>query len=267
MLDLLAYDFLRRAFIVGGLLAVILPCIGLTVILKRLSMLGDTLAHASLAGVAFGLLLGLNPLLFAAVACILAGLSIETIASKLKAYQEISTVIILSAAIGLAGIFSSFTSGNTFGSYLFGSIVTISDGEYYLVIGVAIIVLVVYKLIYKQLYLIVFDSKAAEVLGINQRVINLIFTCLSAITISIAAKTIGSLIVSSLLVLPVICAMQFTKTYKQTLIVSIVLSLLYVYSGLVASYFFDLKPGSLIVLIAVFVLLISMFMKRMLKLR
>lgn len=266
MLDIFAYDFLRRAFIVGGLLAVILPCIGLTVLLKRLSMMGDTLAHASLAGVAFGLLVGLNPLLFAAVACVVAGLGIETIASKLKAYQEISTVIILSAAIGLAGIFSSFTSGNTFSSYLFGSIVTISDGEFYLVIAIAALVVLVYSLIYKQLYLLVFDSKAAKVLGINQRLINVLFTCLSAVTISIAAKTIGSLIVSSILVLPVICAMQFTKTYKQTLFVSIGLSISYVYVGLLASYYFNLKPGSLIVLIAVVVLLLSMFIKHKLKL-
>lgn len=266
MLDLFAYDFLRRAFIVGGLLAIILPCIGLTVLLKRLSMMGDTLAHASLAGVAFGLLVGLNPLLFAAIACVVAGLGIETIANKLKAYQEISTVIILSAAIGLAGIFSSFTSGNSFSSYLFGSIVTISDSEFYLVIGIALVVLVVYSLIYKQLYLIVFDSKAAEMLGINQRLINLIFTCLGAVTISVAAKTIGSLIVSSLLVLPVICAMQFTKTYKQTLILSIALSITYVYVGLVASYYFNLKPGSLIVLIAVAALILSMLIKHKFKL-
>lgn len=265
MLDIFAYDFLRRAFIVGGLLAVILPCIGLTVLLKRLSMMGDTLAHASLAGVAFGLLVGLNPLLFAAIACVVAGLGIETIASKLKAYQEISTVIILSAAIGLAGIFSSFTSGNSFSSYLFGSIVTISDSEFYLVIAIAVLVVLVYRLIYKQLYLVVFDTKAATVLGINQRLINVVFTFLSAITISIAAKTIGSLIVSSLLVLPVICAMQFTKTYKQTLFVSILLSLSYVYVGLLASYYFNLKPGSLIVLIAVFVLMISMLVKHKLK--
>lgn len=255
------YEFLQRAFIVGTLLAVILPCIGLTVLLKRLSMMGDTLAHASLAGVALGLLVGINPLFFAVAACVIAGLGIETIAAKLKAYQEISTVIILSAAIGLAGIFTSYTSGNVISSYLFGSIVTISDAEFYLVLAVSALVVIVYTVIYKQLYLLVFDSKAAEILGIKSRWLNFIFTLLGAITISIAAKTIGSLIVSSLLVLPVICAMQFSKTYKQTLFISIALSAAYVYIGLICSYYFDLKPGSVIVLIAVIVLLAVMAVK------
>lgn len=102
MPDIFAYEFMRRAFIVGTLLAVILPCMGLSVLLKRLSMMGDTLSHASLAGVAIGLCFGINPLLGSIAACVVAGLSVEVIRTKLAAYQEISTVIILAASIGLA---------------------------------------------------------------------------------------------------------------------------------------------------------------------
>lgn len=263
MIDILSYEFMQRAFIVGTLLAVILPCIGLPILLRRLSMMGDTLAHSSLAGVTIGLFMGINPLLGSIVACVIAGLSIEFIRNKLKAYQEISTVIILAAAIGLAGIFTSFIgNANAISSYLFGSIVTISDDEFYLVLIICTIVLIVYKIIYDRLYLLVFDAKVAPILGINVKIINFIFTFLSAIAISISAKTIGSLIVSSLLVIPVICAMQKARTYFTTLFLAIVLSILFVYTGLIISFYANLKPGSVIVLLAVSVLMLMMILNK-----
>lgn len=125
-----------------------------------------------------------------------------------------------------------------------------------------IIVLIIYKVIYKELYLSTFDSNSAKILGVNTKLINFIFTLLSGIAISIAAKTIGSLIVSSLLVIPVISAMQFSRSYKDTLVISIVLSILYIYLGLIISYYFNLKPGSVIVLVAAIFLVISFIFKR-----
>lgn len=263
MLDILEYEFMQRAFIVGGLLALILPCMGQLVLLKRLSMIGDTLSHSSLAGLTIGLAFGFSPILAAIIACLLAGLSIELIRNKLKAYQEISTVIILAASIGLAGIFSSMVKNtNAISSYLFGSIVTISDEEFYLVIGVAIFVLLAYMLLYKSLYLTIFDPQAAKITGINVRLINIFITFLTAIAVSISAKTIGSLIVSSILVIPSICAMQYAKTYKNTLILSIGFSIIFVFLGLIISYYLDLKPGSVIVLISVLWLIASLFIKK-----
>lgn len=262
MLDIFNYQFMTRAFIVGGLLSVILPCMGMPILLKRLSSMGDTLAHSSLAGVSIGLFTGIHPILGSIVACIVASLSIEFIRNKLKAYQEISTVIILAASVGIAGIFSSFSSGNTIASYLFGSIITISDSEFYLVIFISLIVLISYKLIYTKLYLLIFDAENANILGINNKTINFIITFLSAISISISAKTIGSLIVSSLLIIPCILAMQFCKTYKNTLIISIIFSICFIYAGLFISYCYDLKPGSVIVLISVITLLMTLIIKR-----
>ena len=124
------------------------------------------------------------------------------------------------------------------------------------------VVIVLYRWIYDQLYLSVFDPKAAPILGVNAKRIQFVFTFLSAIAISMSAKTIGSLIVSSLLVIPVICAMQFARTYKATLFLSIGLSVLFVYIGLLVSYYANLKPGSVIVLIAVTFLIFAMLVRR-----
>ena len=261
--DILNYEFMRRAFIVAGLLSIILPCIGLSILLKRLSTMGDTLAHASLAGVSFGLMVGIDPVIGSIAACVIAGLNIEYVRNKLKAYQEISTVIVMAGAIGLAGIFSSFTgASNSVSSYLFGSIVTISDTEFYLAIAMSALVLLVYWAIYDKLYISVFDPESAKIFGIKANRLNFVFTFLAAVAISVSAKTIGSLIVSSMLVIPIITAMQFTKTYKQTLFTAIGLSVFYMYAGLVLSYVFNLKPGSVIVLISVLFLILAMTFKR-----
>lgn len=263
MLDIFNYDFMRKAFLTSTLLAIILPCIGLPILLKRLSMMGDTLAHSSLAGVIIGLCFGFSPLLGAIVACIIASLSIEVIRHKLASYEELSTVIILAAAIGLAGLFAGLgSSATSFSAYLFGSIVTVSQQEFILILVISFVVMLIYALMYKHLYLSIFDYQSAILLGIKTKFIDYLFMIISAITIALAAKTIGSLIISSLLVIPVISAMQFSRSYKTTIIFSILISLFCMYSGLIISYFLDLKPGSVIVLIAVIVLLVVLFLKR-----
>lgn len=262
-MNLLAYDFMQRAFLVGTILAVLLPLIGLPIVLKRLSMMGDTLSHSSLAGVAAGLAFGFNPLVGSVVACVIAALGVEALRARLRAYQEISTVIILAASIGLAGIFTSFSGGSSaITTYLFGSIVTLGDLELYLVLGVGLVVLVIYKLLYRRLYLTLFDTEVARLLGINSRKLNFVFSLLVALSVSVAAKTIGSLIVSSILVIPSICAMQLAKTYRGTLLVSIGASLVFVYAGLIISYYQNLRPGAVIVLISVFGLLAALVFRK-----
>lgn len=263
MIDILSYPFMQRAFIVGGLIGILLTCIGLPMLIKRLSMIGDSLSHASLAGVTIGLSIGINPLLAAIIACMLAGISIETVRAKLKAYQEVSTVIILALSVGLAGIFSSTVKGgNAIGSYLFGSIITINDEEFLVILLTCLVVLVAYKLLFQRIFIVIFNPKSAQLLGINTGAINLLMTLLSAIAIALSAKAIGSLIVSSLLVIPVMIAMRFTSTYKKTLIVSMILSVLFIYLGLIVSYYFNLKSGSVIVVLAVIGLVMSMCIKK-----
>ena len=109
-MEIFEYAFMQRAFIVGILLAIVIPCIGIVVVLKRLSMIGDALSHASLAGVAGGLLIGMNPVAGAAIACILASLGIEAIRRKIPRYSELSISIMMSTGVGLAGSKTSFTS-------------------------------------------------------------------------------------------------------------------------------------------------------------
>ncbi|EHQ91129.1 metal ABC transporter permease [Desulfosporosinus youngiae] len=265
MAVILEYDFMRRAFIVGILLALIIPCIGIIVVLKRLSMIGDALSHTSLAGVAAGLILGINPILGAVAACIAAALGIEVIRKKIPKFSEMSIAIIMSAGVGLAGVLSGFVkNAANFNSFLFGSIVAISDFEMILVACISGTIMLAFVLLYKELFYIALDERAARLAGVPVRVINVIFTILTAVTVSVAARTVGALIVSSLMVVPVACAMQLGKSYKQTVIYSVCFAVFFMVTGLFTAYYARLKPGGTIVLIGVLCLVLILLTKKML---
>jgi zinc transport system permease protein len=261
---LLEYAFMRRAFVVGVLLAIIIPCIGIVVVLKRLSMIGDALSHSSLAGVAAGLVMGINPILGAGITCIVAALSIETIRKKMPQYADISIAVILSTSVGAAGVLSGFVkNAANFNSFLFGSIVAFSDFEMTLVVCVSFTVMLMFVLLYKELFFIAFDERAARLAGVPVRMVNNIFTVLTAVTVSVASRTVGVLIVSSMMVIPVACAMQFRVSYKRTVAYSICFAVAFTVTGLYVSYYARLKPGGTIVLLGVACLALILFMKKL----
>ncbi len=257
------YAFMRRAFAVGLLLGVIMPCIGVMIVLKRLSMLGDALSHTSLAGVAAGLLLDIDPVLGATAACVAAAFGIEVIRKKIPQYAELSIAVMLSAGVGLAGVLSGFVQNAAgFNSFLFGSIVAISDAEMISVIVVSVVVLVLFLLLYKELFYISLDERSARLAGVPVGIVNFIFTIMIAVTVSVAARTVGALMVSSMMVVPVACAMQLGKNFKQTVWYAVGLNVLFMIIGLFAAFYLGLKPGGTIVLVGVAALLIIFIGKR-----
>lgn len=261
-MEMLSYAFMQRAFIVGILLAIAIPMIGTVIVLRRLSMMGDALSHVSLSGVTLGLLMGVNPILVSMIFCVVGALGIEYFRKKIPAYSELAIALMMSIGIGLAGLLSGFVdSAASFTSFLFGSIVAISDFEFYLVICVAGIVFFASCLLYKELFYVAIDEEMAKLAGVPVSWINFLLTVLTAITISIAARTVGVLIVSSLLVLPVVCAMQLAKSYKQTIVFAMGFAVFFVTLGLTGSYYLGIKPGGAIVLLATMVLLFIFIMK------
>ena len=258
---MLQYGFMQRAFITGILLAVITPLIGITIVLKRMSMIGDALSHASLAGVALGLLLGINPILGAMGICLFAALGVEAIRRKIPRYSEMAISIIMSTGIGLAGVLSGFVkNGTNFNSFLFGSIISISKDELLIVCVISALVLLCVLLLYKELFYIGFDENAARISGVPVKTINFIFTLLS-----IASRTVGTLIVSSMLVIPIACGMQVGRSYKAVMIIGVITALITTVIGLTLSYYIGLKPGGTIVLLEVGCFLILTLVSRYLK--
>ncbi len=260
MNNMFAYAFMQRAFIVAVLIAFIAPCIGLNIVLKRLSAVGDAASHSALAGIAFGLVININPILGAVIFSVLAVLSIEAMRRSFSKYPEIATAAVMSAGIGLTAVLSGFIrdGASNINSFLFGSIVAVSDFELYLTVGLSVIVIAVSMLLYKELFFITFDEEAAALAGVPVKSINFVLMLLTAVTVSAASRVVGALMISSLIVLPTAAAMMLSKSYRQTLAISVILAELFTVTGLTVSFYLDLRPGGTIVLTGVAVLVIVM---------
>jgi zinc transport system permease protein len=256
------YGFMLRALSVGTLIALIAPLMGQTLVLRRLSMVSDAVAHATLAGIAIGMLLGVDPILAAIVTSVVGILFIDVLRKRLPDYAEVAVAILMSVGIGLAGTLSSFVADSAnFTAFLFGSIVATTPSEVVYITLLSLIIILLYVLFYKEMFAITFDEKMAEYHGIKTKLVNMVFMVMLGVTLSVAAKTVGSLILSSLLILPVASALQFASSYKKTLLWAMFFSLSAMWSGLTLSFYFGLKPGGAVILISVLIYLIILPIK------
>ncbi len=263
---ILNYVFMQKAFIVGILIGIAAPSIGLVIVLRRLSMIGDSLSHNSLAGVEFGLIAGINPVLGATIFAVTAAIGIEKLRKAFPKYTEISIAVILSTGVGLAGVLSGFVkNGMSLTNFLFGSIVVITDFELYMVIGLSLAVIITMVLLFKEIFYITFDEEAARLAGVPVKTINYVFVVLTAITIAVSTRTIGILVISSLMVLPAATAMQIGGSYLKTSVYSVVFGIVAVITGLTVSYYRGFAPGGTIVLTSVAMLLVILLYKNLIK--
>lgn len=260
---MLSYAFMQRAFLVGLVFAVILPALGLIMVLKRLSMVGDALSHISLAGVAAGLLMGINPIAGAVIVSIFAGLSIEWLRRRIAGYEELSIALIMSFGVGLAGVLSGFVpSAGSFHQYLFGSIVSITTGETVFILVLSVAVMLLYFYFYPELMIYAFDEERAKLMHVRRDVLSFVFTILTAVTVAVASKIIGALLVSSMMVIPVTCALRLSSSFKKTLLVAIAFAAAFVVTGLTLSYYYALRPGGTIVLVGILAVVLVFSLKR-----
>lgn len=259
---MLAYAFMQRSLIAGIFLGILIPLVGVTVVLRRLSMVGDALSHSSLAGVAGGLIAGVNPVAGAAVACLTGALCVEGVRARFQEQAELAVAVVLAAGIGLAGVLAGFVpNAANFSSFLFGSILTVSQSE---LVGVIVICLAAGAfclLCRRGLFLAAYDEMQARVCSIPVVAINLGFTVVLALLVAVASRTVGSLMVSSLMVVPVACALQLARSWRQTCVISCVVGLLSSVAGLTISFYAGLKPGGTIVLLSVATLLVILLVQ------
>lgn len=266
MLEILKYGFMQRAFLAGIVIAVVCPAVGIFLVLRRMSMIGDTLSHVALAGVAGGMLGGIYPVYSALGISILAAFAIEKLSKEYEQYKELSIAIILSAGIGLATIFISLGDSNSaIFSYLFGSIGLVSWWDIRIIFILGLIVLVSILFFYRSLFYIAFDEEAARLAGVPVKWVNLYFIILIAMTIAISMRTVGVLLVSSLMIIPVATSLQIFRGFRQTFIYSILFGVLSVLIGLFVSFYVDLAPGGTIVVSSILILIVVILIKNIRK--
>ena len=249
------YAFMRNALAVSLLISLICPLIGTFLVLRRYSMIGDALSHASLAGVATGLLFHANPILSAFCLTSFFGLLIEVLREKFRRYAELTLVIVLSLSVGIAiTIISSGLVHANVDSFLFGSILTVSQGEVTTVAILTVISLLAIFGLFPQLVLLSFDEDGARILGVKARAIN--YSILVAATISVSIRIVGILVISSLIALPVATALQLHQGFKKTMALAVLFSFLDVMAGLVVSYYLGAAPGGITAIVSVVLLLL-----------
>lgn len=268
--DFIQYDFLRYTFLTGILIGIIAPLLGTFIVVRRLSLIADSLSHVTLAGIAFGLmmdkllLITFSPLYSGMAFSVIGSIGIEKLRSVYKNYQELAIPIILSTGVGLSVIFISVANGfNTdlFG-YLFGSVSAVSQNDFLLIFSIFIIVVGIITIFYKELFTLSFDEEHATISGIHTKRIHLLFIVLTSLVIAASIRIVGVLLVSALMTLPVAAAMRISKGFKQMMLLSILFGEISVIIGIVSGYYLSIPPGGTIVMIAVTILLLSIGYKR-----
>lgn len=258
------YEFMQNALFISVFISVLCPCIGVFLVLRHYSMIGDTLAHASLAGVTLGLLCGRSPILGAFVFTSACGALIEFLRRYFKKYTDLILTIVLSLSVGVAiTLISSGKLHANADSFLFGSILTVTRLDRILVMILSIISLLALVLLYHPLVYIAYDEEAARIAGVKVELINYVFFILVAAAISVSIRIVGVLVLSSLIALPVATAMQLEKGFRTTLLFSVLFSAVDVLSGLILSYYLNVAPGGFTALIAVAVLAAVMVFRKL----
>ncbi len=264
MLSIFQYSFVLHGLEAGIIVAVLAPLIGIFLVLRRYSLIADTLAHVSFAGVALGLLLRLDPVLTAIVVTVASSLGIERLRMSKRVYGESALALFLSGSLALATVLLSLGKGFNANllNYLFGSIVTVTGTDVYTIGILAVIVIIILALFYKELVYITFDEESAKVSGIPVRLINTVLIVLAALTISLAIPVVGILLIAALIVIPVVAALQLRKSFGKTILYAECISFFSVISGIVISFYFNLSTGGTIVLIMLAIFLILFALKR-----
>ena len=252
MIELLSYDFGRRALIAGVLVAVMCAVLAFFVVLRRMAFAGAGISHAALGGVAIGLVLGVSPLVTAMAFAVAVAWLIGWISRRGATTEETALGVLFptAMAIGVAVMSASTTYRQDLMAYLFGSILAVRAGDLWLLGGLAVATLGVVGVFFKELVLLSIDEDAARATMIPVRGLRFVLLTVLAATIVASIKLVGVVLVSALLVVPAAIGQRVARSMTGMLVVSIAAALVAVVGGLWASWTWNLPSGASIVMVA-----------------
>ena len=254
------YGFMRQAFQASFLIALIAPVLGLFLILRRQTLLADTLSHVSLVGVALGLLVGVEPTWMNILVVVIASIILEYVRTVYKSYSEVSIAMMMSGGMALALVLMSFndTTAMSLNTFLFGSIVTISKDQVLFLLVLTVMILILYLFFRRPMYVLTFDEETAFTSGLPIRVMSIAFNVITGITIAVIMPIVGALLVSAILILPAAISMRLGKNFNWVIGIGILIAMIGMFSGLTVSFYFGTPPGAMItlILLAIFVLIL-----------
>ncbi len=249
IIGMFSYSFMVRAIVVGSLVALCASLLGVVLVLKRYSMIGDGLSHVGFGAMAVGLAFNQAPLMVAIPIVIVAAFLLLRVSENSKIQGDAAIGLISSSALAIGMIVNAMSSGTNIdlNSYMFGSILAIDKSEMVLCIVLGIIIIVAFVYFYNPIFAITFDENFARATGLKVELYKTILSVLTAVTIVIGMRIMGTLLISSLIIFPALSAMRVTKRFKSVMAMSVVISLVCFFAGLVASYMMELPTGASIV--------------------
>lgn len=258
LLEMFSYTFLVRAVIVGLLVALCAALLGVSLVLKRYSMIGDGLSHVGFGTLAIATALNVAPLTVSIPIVVLAAFLLLRISESSKIKGDAAIALISTGSLAIGAVVISMTTGmNTdVCNYLFGSILAMSKDDVKLSIILAIMVLILFVLFYNKIFAVTFDETFAKATGTNAGLYNMIIAFLTAITIVLGMRMMGAMLISSLIIFPALTSMRICKRFKTVTICSAIVSITCFFIGVVASYVYETPTGASVVIINIIALLL-----------
>lgn len=254
-IEMFSYTFLQRAVIVGLLVSLCSALLGVSMVLRRSSMIGDGLSHVGFAAFAIAAVLNLSPLYFAVPVCIIAAFLLLRINKASRINADAAIAIVCSGALAIGVMVISLSSGmNTdINSYMFGSILSLTSEDAYLGSILSIVVIILFFIFYNRIFSVTFDETFARATGTRAGMYNTVLAILTAVTVVIGMRMMGSLLISSLIIFPPLSAMRLCRSYKKVMIVSVIDSVLCFMVGIFISYVYGTPTGASVVCVHIVV--------------
>ena len=254
-IEMLSYPFMQRALICGTLIALCSALLGVCLVLKRYSMIGDGLSHVSFGAMAIASAIGLAPLSFAIPVVILAAIFLLRISEmkKIKGDSAIALISTASLAIGVTVTTFSPNSNIDLSGYMFGSILAIKSEDMILSIILSVVVVLSFIIFYNRIFAVIFDEGFAASAGIKVGLYNMLIAVFTAATVVLGMRLTGALLISALIIFPPMSAMRVCRSFRSVVIVSAIISVICFNVGLIASYFLATPAGASVVLVNIIV--------------
>lgn len=258
-MEVLTLPFMQRALVAAVLIGLAAPSVGIYLVQRRLSLMGDGIGHVALTGVAVGLVTNREPVWTAVVAATLGAVTIELIRQRGRTSGDVALAMMfyggIAGGVVLVGFSDSSTTA-TLTSYLFGSLTSVPAEDLVVMAALTVVVLAVTAGLRRSLFAVCQDEEYARVLGLPVRLLNLLLAVTAAITVTVALRVVGVLLVSALMVVPVATAQQLSRGFRSTFALALVLGVANAFTGVIGSYYLDTAPGALIVVLAIAVFLV-----------
>lgn len=266
--EMFSYDFIQRAFIGGVLVSLCAALLGVSLVLKRYSMIGDGLSHVSFGALSIAIACGIAPLKFAIPVVIVAAFLLLRLAEKGKMRSDAAIAMVSASALAIGVIVTSLSTGlsTDIYSYMFGSILAMSKEDVAASGVLSVVVLLLFVVCYHKIFAVTFDESFSKATGVKVGAYNTIISILTAVTIVVGIKMMGAMLISSLIVFPALTSMRVFKSFKSVTWCSGVLSVLNFTIGLLCSYGFSIPAGASVVVSSLVMFIIFIFVEKVVNL-